>query len=71
MSVNQKRLVSVAFGVLLSTVVGLVWGLLLSNMNEPDVECVKAGGAAFGGTLMVSFACIMLFPFKDDSRSTS
>ncbi|GHG99131.1 hypothetical protein [Streptomyces lanatus] len=66
MSANRKRLICLAFSVLLSIIVGLVWGLMLYAMDEPGVECVKAGGTAFGGSIMVGLAVIMLFPFKDD-----
>ncbi|MEU3512602.1 hypothetical protein ABZ733_32970 [Streptomyces longwoodensis] len=69
MSANQKRLVALAFSLLLSIATGVAWGFILYGTGTPGRECVQPAGAAFGGTLVLCVAVIMLFPFRDDDQS--
>ncbi|MGW3738272.1 hypothetical protein [Streptomyces sp. NPDC005148] len=70
MSGNGKRILALGFAVLASAFVGLVWGVVLRQLGEAMVDCVKDGAGAGGGTLVVSVAVIMLFPFRDDGPDT-
>ncbi|WP_329289608.1 hypothetical protein [Streptomyces pseudovenezuelae] len=67
MSVTHKRLLSLVFSLLLSVIVGVAWGFILYATGEPGRKCVAPAGGAFGGSLVLCVAVIMLFPFRDDS----
>ncbi|MFE4611604.1 hypothetical protein ACFRK5_25150 [Streptomyces niveus] len=66
MSAFQKRLIALAFSLFLSLLVGVAWGFILFGVGESGRECVKSGGSAFGGALVLCTAVIMLFHFRDD-----
>ncbi|WP_330468719.1 hypothetical protein OG547_30125 [Streptomyces longwoodensis] len=66
MSANLKRVLALAFSLLLSLVSGVAWGFIRYGAGTPGRECVGPAGAAFGGTLVLCVAVIMLFPFRED-----
>lgn len=66
MSANQKRVLSLLIGGLVSTVAGLAWGLILRGLGDEVIDCVKAGASAFAAGVALTAGVTMAFPFKDD-----
>ncbi|MEU3413248.1 hypothetical protein ABZ760_18615 [Streptomyces sp. NPDC006658] len=66
MSANHRRLIAVAFCLLISAFIGVVWGVVMRVLGDPVIDCIKSGGGSFGTSAMLGTAAILLFPFKDD-----
>ncbi|MFC8871537.1 hypothetical protein ACFUAC_28495 [Streptomyces sp. NPDC057148] len=66
---NYKRFIAVAFCILVSAFVGVVWGVIMRVLGDPVIDCVKSGGGAFCAVGMLGAAVILLFPFADDRPS--
>ncbi|WP_225638165.1 hypothetical protein [Streptomyces solaniscabiei] len=68
MSPNYKRVIAVAFCIIVSAFTGVVWGVIMRMLGDPVIDCVKSGGGAFCTVAMLGTAVILLFPFADDRR---
>ncbi|MCQ9181075.1 hypothetical protein KMT30_18910 [Streptomyces sp. IBSBF 2953] len=71
MSANHKRLIAIAFCVLISLLLGFVCGLTAAVLGASPLAAVSGGGGATVSLLGVGVAAVALFDFADGGASAS
>jgi hypothetical protein len=67
---NQKRLMWIGLGALVSALGAFVWGHFVHGALDVDAkESVIEGRTVGGGMFVVWVACVAMFKFKDDGQT--